>query len=203
MNAYEQGQLDVYASMGISKEAALGAVGRTAARWWPGVKQFGKNVGINFKNIMVGSPYKAIDQIRAGKAFAPGGLIREGFNPGKGLMGLGMGALFYGLPAYEGYKILKSDAPNKAEQLGKVLGGTAASLGAWRAFGMLGAMGATPIGSTLGGLVGKGVGAATNKGQAAPTPARQLPRPYYTPYGLWTAHGRNQTPQRPAWGPQR
>ncbi len=166
MNAFEQGHTDTLARLGIAKEAAF----------WPGVARFGKNVGRNFKNIMVGTPFKAIDEIGAGTALRKGGLIREGFNPGKGVMGKVFGGLMYGLPAYEGYKIMQSDDPNKAEQIGKLVGGTAAGLGTWKAFGMLGSMAAAPLGSAIGGAAGRGVSSLTNKQQQ---PQQQQQQPAY------------------------
>jgi hypothetical protein len=208
MNAYDLGREQALVSMGITKEAWAGAIGRTAAKWAPGVKQFGKNVAKNFKEITVGSPFKAIDQIQAGTALRKGGLIREGFNPGKGVMGKVFGGLMYGLPAYEGYQIMKSDRPDKAEQMGKLLGGTAAGLGTWRAFGMLGSMAATPLGSALGGAVGKGVSSLTGKGQQSQQQQQgMLPpppqRPYYTPYGIMAAGAGQQMLRGSQWGGQR
>ena len=205
MSTYELGREQALASMGITKEAWAGAVGRTAAKFAPGIKRFGTNFAKNFKNITVGSPFKAIDEIRAGTALRKGGLIREGFNPGKGMMGKAFGGLMYGLPAYEGYQIMKTDRPDKAEQIGKLIGGTAAGLGTWRAFGMLGSMAAAPLGAALGGAAGKGISSVTGKGQQQqqgmlPPPP---PRPYYTPYGLMAAGAGQQMLRGSQWGGQR
>jgi hypothetical protein len=206
MDAYELGHSDALASMGVTKEAAAGRIAATAAKLWPGISQFGRNVGTNFKNIMIGTPLAAVDQIRAGTALGKGGLIRAGFNPGKGLMGKVVGGLMYGMPAYQGYQIMQSDDPNKAEQIGKLLGGTAAGLGTWRAFGMLGSMAAAPLGAAIGGQLGKGVSAVRgNKQQLPPNYQQQTPAmsPYqYNPYGMASTVGwRMSRPNQ--WGPQR
>lgn len=188
MNAYDQGYSDILQSLGMTKEAYVytGAAGRLLQ----GVGRFGKDFGRHFKNIMIGSPFKAVEQLQTGRAFGPGGLIRAGFYPGKGLMGLGVGGLMYGLPAYEAFQAIKRDDPNKAEQLGRILGGTLAGLGTWRAFGILGSMAADPIGRTIGGALGRGY--SSMKGQQ-PAP---LPRPGYRRSYM--------SPRRySAWGPQR
>lgn len=184
MTPYELGHYNTLVSMGISKEASAGAAARAAS----GVGRFAGKAGKLFKDIMIGSPFKAIDQIRAGTALAPGGLIRGGFDPGKGLLGLGIGGLMYGYPAYEGYKIIKSREPNKAEQIGKLLGGTLAGLGTWKAFGMLGSTAAHTVGRSLGGMLGKGVGAVSGEQS---TPPNQYARPAMpqsypsAPYSGW------------------
>jgi hypothetical protein len=206
MTPYEQGQHDILASLGIVKEASPAAGAGLVARWLPKLRTFGGNVARNFKNIMIGSPFKAIDEIQAGKALAKGGLIRGGFHPGKGLPGVAFGGLMYGLPAYEAYQVMQSDNPNKAEALGRLVGGTAAGLGTWKAFGMLGSMAAAPIGSALGGAIGKGVSTVAGGNQSPQQqqqPAKQYPqRPYYTPYGIATAGAGRHMMDSAGWGPR-
>jgi hypothetical protein len=179
MTPYDKGADRALESLGITKEAVVGSLVRA---WSPGVKSFGKRFAKNFKEILIGSPIKTVQQVQAGKALAPGGLIREGFRVGKGPMGLAIGGLMYGLPAYEALKVMRSEDPDKARQLGRIIGGTAAGLGTWRAFGLLGSMLAQPIGERLGEEVGKRVPGAI--GRPAPQTSTPLtPRPYATPYG--------------------
>lgn len=202
MNAYEQGRLDTLRSLGIVKEASLWGGGvRLAKHYWPGVSRFGKNFATNFKNILIGSPFKAIDEIQAGKALAKGGLIRGGFSPGKGLPGALFGGLMYGLPAYEGYQILKGNAPDKAEQLGKLIGGTAAGLGTWKAFGLLGSMAAAPLGSTLGGLIGKSI--SPSKPLAQQNTLNQYSVSRNLPTSSATLAAGRHLLNNYAWGPRR
>jgi hypothetical protein len=127
------------------------------------------------------------------------GMLREGFMPGKGPMGAVVGGLLYGLPAYESYKVMKGDAPDKAEQLGKILGGTALGLGTWRAFGLLGSMAATPVGE----YIGAGAARAGRKafGKEAPPPQPRVPywQPRtYTPPGMMAHQVSRRVPQQRA-----
>lgn len=179
MSNFDAGYNATLASLGITKEARI----------WPALRGFGQRFAKNFKQIAVGSPLQATKEIMAGKALKPGGLIRAGFDPGKGKMGLLMGGLFYGLPAYQAYKVYKSDAPNKAEEIGKILGGTAAGLGTWRAYGMLGSMLATPIGERLGGAAGRLgqtlAGKPVPKEAPPPPPPRTGMLPAQSQYGMY------------------
>ncbi len=174
MLPYEQGYIQTMYRLGITKEAS--GAGFLATKVLPKLKGFGKTV----KEMAVGNPIQASKQIMSGQGLAKGSLIRQGFHPGKGVMGAVGGGLFYGLPAYEGYKIMKSDAPNKGEQMGKLLGGAALGLGTWRAYGMLGSMLASQAGERIGGTVGRlGQRAVHGEPQAQPQAQPQGAPQYY------------------------
>lgn len=158
MTPYEQGCFDAYESLGLTKTALSFARARSAlsgAGNWIKAKApgFFKTV----KETAIGSPGKFIGEVRQGKALAPGSMIREGFaiNPMFGSKLLG-GALQYGLPAYQAYKVLSDpNSQNKGEAIGNMAGNMIASSAAARPFGMIGSMIAGGLGGKVGGGIGK------------------------------------------------
>lgn len=157
------------------------------AGWW--LKKKLPQWGTTAKEIAVGRPKQFMEELAKGKAFGKGSLIRQSFHA----PGVLNKVFWYGLPAYEGLQIMRSDDPNKAGRMGGLLGGTALGIAAWRPLGIVGSMGA----GMLGERIGSGVGQTAEylaKGQKVPKgrwdipaahPAHQLQRssiPQYPGY---------------------
>jgi len=133
MTPYETGRADTFAALGLTKEAFV------APPWL-------KTMGTNFKEGLIGNPKKFFGEVRQGKAFGSEGMIRKGLKP-HGALEAG---LFYGLPAVQGYGIMKSNDSDKAQQLGGMAASNMAMLAAYRPLGMLGGVVAAPIADRLG-----------------------------------------------------
>lgn len=133
------------------------------------------------KEMMIGNPGQFMGELRDNKALAKGSLIREGFKA----PGMLNKAFFYGMPALDAVNIMRSDSPNKAEELGGSVGGMLAGTAAFRPVGMLGSMVAGTAGSMLGkSLVSKGRGLLTGGApEAASIPMQAAPSIPYHPYG--------------------
>jgi hypothetical protein len=143
MFPYLQGQQDALSFFGVShtkvagKAKLLSRAGKKVKSWmptWGGVKRF-----------FVGEPGKFVGELRKGKALSKGSLIREGFQA----PGVINKALFYGLPALDVISTARSNSPDKPGDIAGILGGTAASMAAFRPFGLLGAMAGGMGGSAL------------------------------------------------------
>lgn len=172
MTPHEQGYTQVMSYLGLSKEAGAGAF--FAKKVLPRLKRWGTTA----RGIAVGSPIKATKELMSGKGFSKGSLIRQGFHPGKGKMGLAMGGLYYGVPAYQAYQLSQSDDPNKVKQIGSLLGGTVAGLGTWKAYGLLGSMLASSVGSRVGGALGDlGQRAVTGEPKTQESYSSEIPNP--------------------------
>lgn len=176
MTPYLQGQYAASAFFGISHTKVAGRAtlaaraGTKLKSWlptWGGVKRF-----------FVGEPGKFVGELRKGKALSKGSLIREGFSTGTGIPGALNKAIFYGLPAMDVVSALKSNSTDKPGDIAGILGGTAASMAAFRPLGMLGAMAGGMGGSMLARKI-------FSKGQQAAgyvpeeeAPPDQTPSPY-------------------------
>jgi hypothetical protein len=137
-------------------------VAGSAARWLKnrftgeGLKSLGRGV----KEFTVGSPGKFWEEIRAGKALAPGSLIRESLKTPT----VFDKALFYGLPAYEVGSTIGDHEGDKANRIGSTLGASALGMAAFKPLGLLGAMAASSVGGAIGGGAGTAFGHATGIG---------------------------------------
>lgn len=156
MTPFEAGQLDTLKSLGIVKEAFS-------------IPPWLRTAGRNFKEGFIGSPGKFLKELRQGKAFKREGMIAEGFKP-RGAIEAG---LFYGIPSYQGYSIMKSNDSDKAQQLGGMATSNLAMLGAYRPFGMLGGILAAPFADRL------GRGAVTIGQKLTGTYGTKSQNPYY------------------------
>jgi len=149
---YAQGRDDVFASLGITK-VAVPIIPKAPllrrAKWWLSKKL--PKWGRTAKEMAIGSPKQFMGEIAQGKALAPGSLIRQSFHA----PGLLNKAFWYGLPAYEGIQIMRSDEPGKAARMGGLLGGTALGIAAWRPLGILGSMGLGMLGERVGAGIGQ------------------------------------------------
>jgi len=162
MTPFETGRADVFSILGLEKLALVmphvvsnaaknvvspGGLGRAAAGVAKTVGEeppigFWKGVGRN----LWGQPIKAVKEIGSGKAFKSEGLFAEGLKAPK----LWHKALLYGLPAYMGYNILKSNDPDKAQQLGGLAASTFAGNALYGPLGMIGGALAMPIADRIG-----------------------------------------------------
>lgn len=107
---------------------------------WKGTKEF-----------MVGEPTKFYHEIRGGRAFAPGSLIRESLKAPGPLNKL----LFYGWPAYDIYQTARfPSGPGKTEQIGGLLASTPVWIGGGKPLGMVG----STIAATMAERMGRGAG---------------------------------------------
>ena len=138
-----QGYNDVYNALGITKEARFGVIGRAASALKSKLPTLG-----GLKRFVIGEPGRFMNEIRAGKAFSKGSLMRESFQT-PGMMNK---ALFYGFPAVEGYNILSKPGPMKAERLGELLGDTAMYTATWKPLGYVG----SALVGGIGGKIGRG-----------------------------------------------
>jgi hypothetical protein len=159
----------------------LTRAGSTAGNWlknkrptWAGTKR-----------VMIGTPTQTFNEIRSGKAFRPGGILRKGFR--ETYSDPLSAAFWYGLPAYDAYKTLKDpNVTNKAEATGSNLGGAILGGLAYKPFGLLGSMGLGMLGSSAGSAVGNRI--------AGPKPQAMQqfqPQPY-------TPQAHNNNPYMPA-----
>jgi hypothetical protein len=142
MTPFEAGWNEVYVSLGLTK-VALGIPPGTVA-------QAGKTIGetaakqpwhTTLRKAIVGEPLRFGKEVMEGKAFSSGSMLHEGLKVPK-LMDK---ALLYGLPGYMGYQTMKSDAPDKAQQIGGLALGTLGTNALFRPFGMLGSVAAYPV----------------------------------------------------------
>ena len=140
MTPRETGYHEVYAAMGITKEARLGKV----LPWLRGKLPTASGV----RNFLVGDPKRFFTELRRGKALSKGSLVRESFKA----PGMVNKALFYGLPAVEGYNIISSPGGQKAERLGELIGDTAMFTATWKPLGYVG----SALVGGIGGKIGKG-----------------------------------------------
>lgn len=163
MTPFEQGRENTFLFLGLEKLAlvmpritpsAVSTAGRVGAN-------IGKNVAkepspgfwSNVRESAIGHPIEAIKQIGSGKAFTREGIFAEGFKAPK----LWQKGLLYGIPAYLGYNVLKSNDPDKAQQLGGLAASTIAGNALFGPLGMLGGAIAMPIADRMGrGLVNIG-----------------------------------------------
>jgi len=176
---YIQGQYAANIVFGFTKEAFafaskpsfLQRAGKTLKRWaptWSGTKK-----------MMIGEPGKFMNELANRKMLAKGSLIRKGFHA----PGLLNKTLFYGLPALDAVNIVRSDSPNKAEDLASLAGGSMAGLAAFRPLGMVGALAASAGGSALGrGLVSGGRKLLGNVAQPLPQQQSTIPYRQFYPY---------------------
>jgi len=142
MTPFDAGWNEVYTSLGLTKVALSVPPGTVA--------QVGKAVSgavakqpwhTTLRKAIIGEPVNFGKEIMSGKAFSSGSLMHEGLKAPK-LMDK---ALLYGLPAYMGYQTMKSDAPDKAQQLGGLAAGTLGTNALFRPLGMIGSMAAYPV----------------------------------------------------------
>jgi hypothetical protein len=125
-DTYEDGVVAGFQSLGLEKEAA-----GFAAKVLPTLKAVGHDARLS----LIGQPIRFIKELFSGRAFSPGGVLRENLIPQSAL---GKGLVF-GIPALQGAAILRDNSPDKASQLGGLATGTALSTAA---FGPLGGLGA-------------------------------------------------------------
>jgi hypothetical protein len=130
-----------------SSATSAGGLGRAAAGAAKTIAEeppvgFWKGVGRN----LWGQPVKAIKEVGSGKAFTSQGLFAEGMKA-PNLLTKG---LLYGLPAYMGYNIMKSDDPDKAQQLGGLAASTVVGNAMWGPLGMIGGALTMPIADRIG-----------------------------------------------------
>ena len=155
---YKEGYLKTYQTLGLTKEAIavpprvavplakrIGGFFSKHRPTWGGTKRFA-----------IGEPGKFLKDVRKGKLWAPEGIMRQGIREStKGWLGKGM---FYGLPAYEAYNIMKHPGRDRAERMGGLLASTPIWLAAWKPFGMIGstalALGAERLGRGAGRMLG-------------------------------------------------
>ena len=176
---YHRGAHDMFLRLGMQKEAA----GFMQALL-PKMKSLGHAARVT----MVGEPLKALQEIRAGKGFAPGSVMRSGLIPeshiGKALM--------YGIPAAQGASILAGNDPNKGEQLGGLAVGSALSSAAFGPLGGLGAAALYPIGESVGSGImhaGKGLLGMNHPQTPAAIPQHLQGNPYYQPQNYAPTYG--------------
>jgi hypothetical protein len=90
---------------------------------------------------MVGEPVNFGKEIMSGNAFKRDSMMHQGLKAPT----MFDKALLYGLPAYMGYQTMKSDAPDKAQQLGGLALGTIGTNALYRPLGVVGSMLAYPV----------------------------------------------------------
>lgn len=161
MNAFDAGYLSVYKEYNLIKEAA-GLPLAVRARHF-----LGKTGPIRhaFTENLFGRPRQFMQELRSGTALSKGSLIRRSLFelPGEKPWSKAMWAIpWYGLPAYETYKILKEPPGHRAEELGGMLGSTALGFGMFRPLGLVGSMAMGHVGDIVGrkagGLAGRMAG---------------------------------------------
>lgn len=143
MTPFEAGWNEVYQSLGLSKLAfaapPVGATARIARQavasstkqpWHTAVRKF-----------FVGEPINFGKELISGNAFKRDSLLHQGLKAPKLLDK----ALLYGFPAYMGYQTMKSDAPDKAQQLGGLTAATIGGNALYRPLGMIGGLVSYPI----------------------------------------------------------
>jgi len=128
---FQQGYSEALVHLGLEKIAA----GWWAAKAVPKLKEVGTAVA----RALVGQPKRFGRELKAGTAFGPEGLVRQGFKA----PGLFDKAFLYGFPAVSAIQTMRSDDPDKAGTIGGLVGGTLAGTAA---FGPLGMLGAIPMG---------------------------------------------------------
>ena len=170
---YDNGYSQVFTDLGLEKFA--NPVARWLAQKAPG---FVKSVGSN----MIGHPIRAYHQLRAGTLFGNRGLVREGLHA----PGVLNKALMYGIPAAMGAYTLAGNDPDKYEQIGGLAGSTLAAGAVFGPLGMVGAMGALPLGTSVGRHVGGAIrnlatGEPSQASEAHPKPLHELPHPFAGP----------------------
>lgn len=144
MTPYEQGQLEILSSLGLTKYAANPAeAAKQLIPWW-------RRLGGGIRRTVVGQPTRFWDELKAGKALSKGSLIREGF-AAPGMIGKG---LMYGLPTYEAINALTDQDPHNARQIGQLLGRTALGYAMFSPFGLVGSTVGYSAGDVLGGKIG-------------------------------------------------
>jgi hypothetical protein len=93
------------------------------------------------RKFMFGEPINFGKELMSGKGFSSGSMMHQGMQAPHLLDK----ALLYGLPAYLGYRTMKSDDPDKAQQLGGLAVSTLGTNALYRPLGMVGSMAAFPI----------------------------------------------------------
>ncbi len=179
-NFYNEGREEMLRTLGISKTATpLIAKAPLLARAGGWLKQKLPQWGQGAKEMAIGSPGKFVDELSRGKAFGKGSLVRQSFHA----PGLLNKVFWYGLPAYEGAKIMRSDDPDKAARMGGLIGGTALGIGAFRPLGLAGSMGLGMLGERVGSGVGRtvrhmsqGQGISPEGRWTSPSPQNQYPQ---------------------------
>lgn len=150
MNHFEQGRYDTYASLGVTKTAGWAA-------------SFGAKPGW-FGRMMIGRPKQFWNELKSGRAFSSKkvwnptlkthemGLIRESMHA----PGLLNKALWWGGPAWEAQKMLRSGSPDTAADVGGLVGSTLAFNALFGPLGVVGSgLAAVPMeaaGRAVGGL---------------------------------------------------
>jgi hypothetical protein len=163
MTPFETGREDIFLALGLEKiafavphipPAAVATAGRVGANVGKNIaKEPGSGFWANVRQSAIGRPIEAIKQIGSGKAFTRGGIFAEGFEAPK----LWQKGLLYGIPAYLGYNVLKSNDPDKAQQLGGLAASTLAGNALFGPLGMVGGAIAMPLADRMGrGLVNIG-----------------------------------------------
>lgn len=147
MNYFQQGRYDTYESLGFTKTAIWGSK--------PGW----------FGRIILGRPRQFWNELKSGRAFSSKkvwnptlqkherGLIREGLHAPR----LIDKALWWGWPAWEAQKMIRSGSPDTAANLGGLAGSTLAFNALFPGVGMLGSsVASVPLeaaGRAIGGLL--------------------------------------------------
>jgi hypothetical protein len=181
MSPYEQGQHAANVFLGFTKVATplisspsfwqrAGKFISKHAPTWSGTKKF-----------MIGEPGRFMDEVTNRNMLSKGSLIRQGFHA----PGMFNKAMFYGLPALDVVSAARSDSPDKAGDIGSILGGSALSMAAFRPFGMVGAMAAGAAGSALGRRVvskGKQIAGGQPPPEQVPGTAQPQMPPQLYPY---------------------
>ena len=173
MTPFEYGYTTALRTYGMTKQAAgWGLLGRagTAIRnrmpSWGSVGEF-----------VYGSPRKFMGELRQGKAFSKGSLIRDSLKA----EGPIAKTLFYGMPAVQGVNIMTDSGGNKTERLGDLAGQTIGGLAAWKPFGMVGSMVAGAGLGALGGYAGRSAANLVSGPAPAQPPAAFPGYPHITP----------------------
>lgn len=145
MTPFESGWDDVISALGLTKTAL--AVPPAAASQLAGKAM---STGVNaatktpwytsVRKGAIGEPINFGKELLSGKAFTREGMMYDGLRA-RSTMDK---ALLYGLPAFMGYQTMKSDAPDKAQQMGGLVASTLGTNALFRPFGMLGSMLAYP-----------------------------------------------------------
>jgi len=168
--SYEIGRKVALERIGLTKTARMypGRVPAQAARLTK-VKEWLRSKAptkSGIRKFFFGDPRRFGEELMAGKATGKGSVLRESFRAPDMLSK----AMFYGLPLMEAGSIARDKEPDKAQRIGRTLGGSALGLAAWRPFGLVGSMAADTLGRQMGGAVGRAVGQRIGTKQS-PTPS--------------------------------
>jgi len=147
------------------------------------VKHYAPKIWRPVSNFMFGDPRGAAREIFSGRAFKPGGMIRDAYKP----TGLVSAAMMFGFPAYDAYKMIRDDEGDKTRRIGALLGSTALSMGAYRPFGMVGSMVASNIGSSIGSNLAGAAQYGVNKLRGKDPLAGMAPPPTADPNAIRAA----------------